>query len=41
MVYLVGTNGEPGKVHKAAVLQAAQKLYQRASSASSTDDDDS
>ena len=31
-VYLVGSNGEPGKVHKAAVLQAAQKLYQRASS---------
>jgi hypothetical protein len=31
-VYLVGANGEPGRVHKDEVLQAAQELYQRASS---------
>ena len=30
-IYLIGSNGEPGAVHKAAVIQAAQKLYRRAS----------
>ena len=35
-IYLVGLNGEPGKVHKDEVMQAAQALYQRASKTGSS-----